>query len=58
MAFKLACADSGAKCPFVVITEKKEELFQHVMVHAKASHPEMVAAPPPPEMLEKLIRVV
>jgi predicted small metal-binding protein len=58
MAYKLACADTGAKCPFVVITEQKEELAQHVGVHTKFSHPEMAAAPPPPEMIEKLIQVV
>ena len=58
MAYKLTCADTGAKCPFTVTTETKEELMQHVGVHAKASHPEMAAKPPSPEMIEKLIRTV
>jgi predicted small metal-binding protein len=58
MAYKLACADTGAKCPFVVITEKKEELVQHVGVHAQFSHPEMAKTPPPPGMIEQLIKVV
>jgi predicted small metal-binding protein len=56
MAYKLTCADTGAKCPFTVVTEKREELMEHVAVHAKFSHPEMT--PPPPEMVEKLVHVV
>jgi predicted small metal-binding protein len=58
MAYKLACADSGAKCPFVVVTENKEELMQHVGIHAKSSHPELAANPPSPEMIAKLIQQV
>jgi predicted small metal-binding protein len=58
MAYKLACAETGAKCPFEVVTEKKEELMQHVGLHAKASHPELAANPPSPEMIAKLIHQV
>jgi predicted small metal-binding protein len=58
MAFKLVCAESGAKCPFEVVAPTKEELIQHVMIHAKMSHPEMAATPPPPEMMEKMIHQV
>jgi predicted small metal-binding protein len=58
MAFKLVCAETGAKCPFEVVAPTKEELLQHVMIHAKMSHPEMAAAPPPPEMLAQLIHQV
>jgi predicted small metal-binding protein len=58
MAFKLVCAETGAKCPFEVVAPTKEELLQHVMIHAKMSHPEMAATPPPPEMLAQLIHQV
>lgn len=58
MAYKLACADTGAKCPFEVQTETKDELMQHVGIHARMAHPEMAANPPSPEQIEKLIRQV
>ena len=58
MAYKLACADTGAKCPFVVVTEKKEELMQHVGIHVKGAHPELAAKPPSPDMIAKLIHQV
>ncbi len=57
MAFKMACAETGAKCPFVVITDTREELMQHVAIHAKMAHPEM-KTPPSPEAMEKLIHKV
>ena len=47
MAFKLVCAESGAKCPFEVVAATREELMQHVAIHAKMAHPEMTAPPPP-----------
>ena len=56
MAYKLTCADTGAQCPFTVTTESREELMEHVKVHARTAHPEM--APPPPDVVEKLIRTV
>jgi predicted small metal-binding protein len=58
MAYRLTCAETGAKCPFTVTTESKEELMQHVGIHAKMAHPEQAAKPPSPEMIEKLIHVV
>ena len=58
MAYKLACAETGAKCPFEVVTSKKDELMQHVQFHAKAAHPELAKNPPSPEMLEKLVHQV
>ncbi|MCX6543984.1 MAG: DUF1059 domain-containing protein [Acidobacteria bacterium] len=58
MAFKLVCAESGAKCPFEVVAPTREELMQHVAVHAKMSHPEMASAPPPAEMINKMIHQV
>ena len=58
MAYKLVCAETGATCPFEVQTETKEELMQHVMVHAQMAHPEMAANPPSPEMIAGLIHQV
>lgn len=57
MAFKLVCAESGAKCRFEVIADTREELMQHVAIHAKMAHPEMTA-PPPPDVMEKMIHKV
>ena len=58
MAYKLSCAETGAKCAFEVQCESKEELMQHVGIHAQMAHPEMAANPPSPEMIEKLIHTV
>jgi len=58
MAYKLVCSDTGAKCPFEVVASTREELMQHVQVHAKMAHPEMAAKPPSAETIEKLIKVV
>lgn len=58
MAFKLVCAETGAKCPFEVVAPTREELMQHVAIHGKMSHPEMAATPMPAEMMEKLIHQV
>jgi predicted small metal-binding protein len=58
MAYKLTCAETGAKCPFTVTTESRSELMEHVGIHAKVAHPEMAANPPSPEMIEKLIHTV
>ena len=58
MSYKLVCAETGAKCPFEVVTESKDELMQHVAIHAKMAHPELANDPPSPEMIEKLIHQV
>jgi predicted small metal-binding protein len=56
MAYKLTCADTGAKCPFTVTTESREELVDHVKIHARVAHPDM--APPAPDVVDKLIKTV
>lgn len=58
MAFKLTCAETGADCPFEVVAPTREELMEHVSVHAKMAHPEMASDPPSPETIEKLIHEV
>lgn len=58
MAYKLVCAETGAKCPFEVVSSTRDELMQHVQIHAKMAHPEMASNPPSPETVEKLIHQV
>lgn len=58
MAYKMVCAETGAKCPFEVVSSTRDELMQHVAIHAKMAHPEMASKPPSPEMLEKLIHEI
>jgi len=58
MAYKLVCAETGAKCPFEVVADTRDELMQHVQIHAKMAHPEMASNPPSPQMIEKLIHQV
>jgi predicted small metal-binding protein len=58
MAYKMACAETGADCPFEVVTKTKEEMMEHVAIHARMSHPELAKTPPSPEMIEKLIHTV
>ncbi len=55
MAFTVSCADTGAKCPGSFTCESKEELMEHVKIHAAKAHSDMPA--PPPEMVERLIKV-
>jgi predicted small metal-binding protein len=56
MPYQLTCADTGAKCPFTVTTEGREELIEHVKIHARTSHADM--APPSPDVIEKMIKRV
>jgi predicted small metal-binding protein len=58
MALKMACAETGAKCPFEVVADTKEELMQHVGIHVNMAHPEMAKNPPSPDMIAKLIHEV
>ena len=56
MAYKLVCAETGAKCPFEVVSTTHNELMEHVKIHAKMAHPEMT--PPSPEKIATLIHEV
>jgi predicted small metal-binding protein len=58
MAYSLACADSGTKCPGKFVTETEKELMQHVHIHMEASHPDMVKNPPPADAIKKMIKQV
>ncbi len=39
MAYSVTCADTGADCPGQFTTETKEELLQHLQLHAAEAHP-------------------
>lgn len=41
MAYNLRCADTGNECPGEFRTETKDELMQHVQLHAQQAHPDM-----------------
>jgi predicted small metal-binding protein len=41
MSFSITCADSGANCPGAFTTETKDELMQHLQMHATTAHPDM-----------------
>lgn len=56
MAYKISCADTGADCAGSFTTETKEELMEHVKIHAQHSHPDMT--PPPPEAIATMIKEV
>ena len=56
MAYRISCADSGANCAGSFTTETKEELLEHIKIHAKHSHPDMT--PPPAEAIEAMIKQV
>lgn len=58
MAYKLVCAETGAKCAFEVVAATRDELMEHVKVHARMAHPEMASNPPNPEAIEKLMHTV
>jgi len=42
MAYSFACADTGADCAGSFKTDSKEELFEHLGLHAQHAHPESV----------------
>ncbi len=56
MAYQLTCADTGADCPGSFTAATKEELMEHVKIHAQYAHPDM--QPPPPEAIEQMIKEV
>ena len=58
MAYSLTCADTGASCPGAFTTEGKDELVEHVMLHAQHAHPELVGNPDAGAMIQTLIKAV
>ncbi|MGD0273333.1 MAG: DUF1059 domain-containing protein [Gaiellaceae bacterium] len=37
-AYSFSCADTGAECPASFTIESKEELIEHVQLHARKAH--------------------
>jgi len=58
MAYQLTCADTGASCPGSFTTENKDELVEHVMLHAERAHPELAGNPDMAAMVQTLIKTV
>lgn len=58
MAYSLTCADTGAACPGSFTTETKDELMEHVQIHAKHAHPEMADNPDAGAMIAGLVKQV
>lgn len=58
MAYSLTCADTGASCPGNFTTESKDELVEHVMLHADRAHPELAGNPELGAMVQTLIKQV
>ncbi|MDD2859084.1 MAG: DUF1059 domain-containing protein [Candidatus Nanopelagicales bacterium] len=58
MAYTLTCADTGAACPGSFTTDGRDELVEHVMLHAKHAHPELAGNPDMGAMVESLIKQV
>ena len=58
MAFSLACADTGADCPGAFTTESKEELMEHVQMHAQRAHPDLAKNPELGSMVQPRIKQV
>jgi len=58
MAYSLTCADSGADCPGSFTTASKDELMEHVQLHARHAHPEMANNPEAGAMIAGLVKQV
>lgn len=56
MAYSLRCADTGADCPGVFVTETEDELMQHLQLHASVAHPDMELTPETVQQLKGLVR--
>jgi predicted small metal-binding protein len=58
MAYSLTCADTGADCPGSFTTEGKDELVEHVVLHATHSHPDLAGNPELGSMVQGLIKAI
>lgn len=55
-SYSLSCSDTGSDCPASFTTEDKDELMEHVKVHAQNAHPEMTLDEATVEQVQGLIR--
>jgi predicted small metal-binding protein len=53
-SYSVSCRDSGSDCPGSFTTESKEELIEHVQLHASKAHGEPNL---PAEEIEKMVKV-
>lgn len=58
MAYQLTCADTGADCPASFTTESQEELLEHVVMHARAAHPDLELTPETQAQINGLVKAV
>jgi predicted small metal-binding protein len=58
MAYSFACASLGAPCPGSFTTETKDELLEHVSLHAAKNHPDLAGNPEAGAALEGAIVAV
>jgi predicted small metal-binding protein len=58
MAYSFACASLGAQCPGSFTTESKDELMEHVAMHAGKAHPELAGSPDAAAALESAVVAV
>lgn len=58
MAYSFACASLGASCPGSFTTDSKDELMEHVALHAGKNHPELAGAPDAAALLDGAIVAV
>ena len=53
-SYTVVCRDTGVDCPGSFTTESKEELIEHVQLHAREAHGKPNLAP---EAIEGLMKV-
>ena len=41
MAYRMRCGDAGMDCPGTFVTETREELMDHITLHAQKAHPSL-----------------
>ncbi len=58
MAYQLSCADTGADCSASFTTESHEELMEHVVMHARAAHPDLKLTPETQQQISGLVKTV
>ncbi len=58
MAFSIVCADAGSDCPAIFTTETREELMDHITIHAGKAHPDMEMTPELVQQISGLIKTV
>jgi predicted small metal-binding protein len=53
-SYSVSCKDSGLDCPGSFTTESKEELIEHVQLHARKAHGESNLSA---EQVERMVKV-